>query len=52
VEGTCLVTRLAKKKRKVVLGVPGGRITPHPPAGLHLVAKLDKLLGIKEAIDG
>jgi hypothetical protein len=50
VEGTCLVTRLAKKKRKVVLGAPDGRITPR--AGLHLVAKLDKLLGIKEAIDG
>jgi hypothetical protein len=49
VEGTCLVTRLAKKKCKVVLGAPDGRITPR--AGLHLVAKLDKLIGIKEAID-
>jgi len=43
------VTRVAKKKRKVVLGAPDGRITPR--AGLHLVAKLDKLLGITPAID-
>ena len=49
-EDTCLVTRLAKKKRKVVLGAPDGRITPR--AGLHLVSKLDKLLGIQDAIDG
>ena len=49
-EGTCLVTRLAKKKRKVVLGAPDGRITPR--AGLHLVAKLDKLIGIQGTIDG
>src|ERR1039458_8611241 len=34
-----------QKKRKVVLGAPDGRITPR--AGLHLVAKLDKLLGVK-----
>jgi hypothetical protein len=43
------VTRVAKKKRKVVLGAPDGRITPR--AGLHLVAKLDKLLGITATID-
>jgi hypothetical protein len=49
VEGTCLVTRLAKKNDKVVLGAPDGRITPR--AGLHLVAKLDTLLGIRETID-
>jgi len=49
VEGTCLVKRVAKKKRKVVLGAPDGRITPR--AGLHLVAKLDKLLGIRATID-
>jgi hypothetical protein len=48
-KGTCLVTRVAKKKRKVVLGAPDGRITPR--AGLHLVAKLDKLLGITTTID-
>ena len=41
--------RIAKKKRKVVLGAPDGRITPR--AGLHLVAKLDKLLGITATID-
>ncbi len=44
------MTRLAKKKGKVVLGAPDGRITPR--AGLHLVAKLDKLLSIQDAIDG
>jgi len=33
-----------------VLGAPDGRITPR--AGLHLVAKLDKLLGITATIDG
>jgi hypothetical protein len=38
-----------QKKRKVVLGAPDGRITPG--AGLHLVAKLDKLLGITATID-
>jgi len=43
------VTRIAKKKRTVVLGAPDGRITPR--AGLHLVSKLDKLLGITAAID-
>jgi hypothetical protein len=43
------VTRVAKKNPKVVLGAPDGRITPR--AGLHLVAKLDKLLGITAAID-
>jgi hypothetical protein len=43
------VTRVAKKKRKVVLGAPDGRITPR--AGLHLVAKLDTLLGITATID-
>ena len=42
--------RRAKKKHKVVLGTPDGRITPR--AGLHLVAELDKLLGIQDAIDG
>lgn len=49
VEGTCLVTTVAKKKRKVVLGGPDGRITPR--AGLQLVAKLDELLGIRASID-
>ncbi len=44
------MTRLAKKKRKLVLGAPDDRITPR--AGLHLVAKLDKLLGITDAISG
>ena len=48
-KGTCLVARLAKKKRNVVLGAPDGRITPR--AGLHLVAKLDTLLGITASID-
>jgi hypothetical protein len=43
------VTRVAKKKRKVVLGAPDGRITPR--AGLHLVAKLDRLLGITGTIE-
>ncbi len=43
------MTSLAKKKHKVVLGAPDGRITPR--AGLHLAAKLDKLLGITAAID-
>ena len=33
----------------MVLGAPDGRITPR--AGLHLVAKLDKVLGITAAID-
>jgi len=33
----------------VVLGAPDGRITPR--AGLHLVAKLDTLLGITATID-
>jgi hypothetical protein len=49
VEGTCLVTRIAKQKRRVVLGGPDGRISPR--AGLQLVAKLDTLLGIRDAID-
>ena len=48
-KGTCLVTRVSKKERKVVLGAPDGRITPR--AGLHLVAKLDKLLEITATID-
>ena len=48
-EGTCLVTRVANKNRQVVLGKPDGRITPR--AGLHLVAKLDQLLGITDTID-
>jgi hypothetical protein len=43
------VTRVAKRERKVVLGAPDGRITPR--AGLHLVAKLDKLLGITATIN-
>jgi hypothetical protein len=43
------VTRVAKKKRKVVLGAPDGRITPR--AGLHLVSKLDKLIGITATFD-
>jgi hypothetical protein len=43
------VKRVAKQKRKVVLGAPDGRITPR--AGLHLVAKLDKLLGITATIN-
>ncbi|MHB8290694.1 MAG: hypothetical protein ACYDEY_16010, partial [Acidimicrobiales bacterium] len=43
------MTSLAKKKHKVVLGAPDGRITPR--AGLHLAAKLDKLLGITTTID-
>lgn len=38
------MTRPAKEKREVVLGAPDSLITP--PAGLPLVAKLDKLLGI------
>ena len=40
---------IAKRKAKVVLGGHDGRITPR--AGLHLVAKLDELLGITTAID-
>ena len=40
---------LAKKRTKVVLGAPDGRITPR--GGLHLVAKLDQLLGIRATID-
>lgn len=41
---------IAKTKGpKVVLGSPDSRITPR--AGLHLVAKLDQLLGIRAAID-
>ena len=40
---------IAKKRAKVVLGAPDGRITPR--GGLHLVAKLDKLLGITATID-
>jgi hypothetical protein len=49
-KGTRLVTRIAIPKRRqkraprVRLGAPDGRITPR--AGLHLVAKLDQLLGI------
>jgi hypothetical protein len=43
------VTRVANKNRQVVLGKPDGRITPR--AGLHLVAKLDQLLGITDTID-
>ena len=43
------MTRVSKKKRKVVLGAPDGRITPR--AGLHLAAKLDTLLGITATID-
>ena len=49
-KGTRLVARIAKPKRKqkraprVRLGAPDGRVTPR--AGLHLVAKLDQLLGI------
>ena len=43
------MTRVAKKKQKVVLGAPDGRITPR--AGLHLVAKLNELLGITANID-
>ncbi len=43
------MTRVSKKERKVVLGAPDGRITPR--AGLHLVAKLDKLLEITATID-
>lgn len=40
---------LAKRKAKVVLGGHDGRITPR--AGLHLVAKLNQLLGITTTID-
>jgi hypothetical protein len=43
------VKTIAKKRAKVVLGAPDGRITPR--GGLHLVAKLDKLLGITATID-
>jgi hypothetical protein len=48
-KGTCQVKTISKKKNKVVLGEPDGRITPR--AGLHLLAKLDELLGITSAID-
>ncbi|MDH2902319.1 MAG: IS1380 family transposase [Actinomycetota bacterium] len=48
-EGTRQVKTIAKKRAKVVLGAPDGRITPR--GGLHLVAKLDKLLGITATID-
>jgi hypothetical protein len=54
-KGTRLVARIAKPNRKqkraprVRLGAPDGRITPR--AGLHLVAKLDQLLGISRTID-
>ena len=52
-KGTCLVTRISKKKARraprIRLGTPDGRITPR--AGLHLVHKLDRLLGITGAID-
>lgn len=49
-KGTCLVnTTIANNKQKVVLSKPDNRITPR--AGLHLVAKLDKLLDISKTID-
>ena len=48
-KGTCLVVRIAKAKRPVVLGAPDGRITPR--GGLQLVAKLDELVGISAVID-
>jgi len=43
------VATIAKRKSKVVLGGHDGRITPR--AGLHLVAKLNEVLGITSAID-
>ena len=49
------MARIAKPKRKqkrapgVRLGAPDGRVTPR--AGLHLVAKLDQLLGISSEIE-
>ena len=49
------MARIAKPKRKqkraprVRLGAPDGRVTPR--AGLHLVAKLDELLGMSRTID-
>jgi hypothetical protein len=49
VEGTRQVKTIAKKRAKVVLGAPDGRITPR--GGLQLVAKLDQLLGITATID-
>ncbi len=48
-KGTCLVVRIAQQHRKVVLGRSDGRITPR--AGLYLVAKVDRLLGIRATID-
>jgi len=57
-KGTRLVTRIAQPKKpkkrqkrapRVVLGAPDGRVTPR--AGLHLVAKLNELLGISRTID-
>ncbi|MDH2904107.1 MAG: IS1380 family transposase [Actinomycetota bacterium] len=48
-EGTRQVKTIAKKRAKVVLGAPDGRITPR--GGLQLVAKLDQLLGITATID-
>ena len=38
-----------RKDRRIVLGAPDGRITPR--AGLHLVAKLNRLLSITTTID-
>jgi hypothetical protein len=49
VKGTRLVETIAKRKRQVVLGIPDARITPR--AGLHLVAKLNALMGISATID-
>lgn len=45
------MARIPKQKtaRAIRLGAPDGRITPR--AGLHLVKKLDELLGIRTAID-
>ncbi len=40
---------IAKKRAKVVLGAPDGRINPR--GGQRLVAKLDQLLGIRATID-
>jgi hypothetical protein len=48
-KGTRLVKRIPKSNPKVVLGAPDSRITPR--GGLHLVAKLDQLLGITSTID-
>lgn len=52
-KGTCQVKRFARKNKRqkdprIVLGAPEGRITPR--AGLHLVAKLDRLLSIGRTI--